>query len=46
MGADSQNALGQEIFRLADEGHDPLAIAQQLDQPIGMVQLTLNLRRA
>jgi len=38
--------LRHEIYRLADEGLDPLEIAQRVDQPRGHVELTLALRRA
>ena len=38
--------MRMDIFRLADEGLDPLEIAQKLEQPIGQVRLILALRRA
>jgi len=34
------------IFRLADQGNNALAIAQQVDAPIGEVEMILNLRPA
>ncbi len=35
----------QHIYELSDTGLDPVEIAQRLDQPIGQVELILNLRR-
>jgi len=35
----------RQIYELADTGLNPVEIAQRLDQPIGQVELILNLRR-
>lgn len=35
----------RQIYELADSGLGPVEIAQRLDQPIGQVELILNLRR-
>lgn len=44
--ADDGDVTRREVFRLADDGLDPLEIAQKLRQPIGQVRLMLALRRA
>ena len=33
-----------QVYELADDGHDPVAIAQTLDDQIGTVELILPLR--
>ncbi len=38
--------LAADVYRLADAGHDPPAIARQLDEHIGKVELILALRKA
>jgi len=43
---DAVSPLHRRIYALADEGHDVLSIAQQLEQPQGQVELVLALRRA
>ncbi len=43
---DGGDATRRDVFRLADEGLDPLEIAQKLQQPVGQVRLMLALRRA
>lgn len=44
--AESLSPLHRRIYALADEGHDVMSIARQLDQPHGQVELVLALRRA
>ncbi len=46
VSADDGDVTRREVFRLADDGLDPLEIAQKLRQPIGQVRLMLALRRA
>lgn len=43
---DSPDPMHSQIYALADEGLDTLAIAQKLGQPKGQVELVLKLRRA
>jgi hypothetical protein len=38
--------LAADVYRLADAGHDPPAIARQLDEHVGKVELILALRNA
>jgi hypothetical protein len=40
------NPLAGEVYRLADEGHSTLEIAQRLKQHVGQIELMLALRRA
>lgn len=41
----ASNPTHRQIYELADSGLGPVEIAQRLDQPIGQVELILNLRR-
>ena len=40
-----EDDLTRNVYRLADAGHDPVAIAQQLNEHVGKVELILALRR-
>jgi len=42
---DEADPLAENIYRLADEGHDPGEIARRLDEHIGKVELILALRQ-
>jgi len=41
----AEDDLTRNVYRLADAGHDPAAIAQQLSEHVGKVELILALRR-
>jgi len=43
---DDVDPLSRDVYRLADEGADPLAIAQRLNEQVGKVKLILALREA
>ena len=44
-GPSTMPPLHRKIYALADQGHDVLSIAQQLEQPQGQIELVLALRR-
>lgn len=45
-GPDSARPLPDRIAELADEGRSPAEIAEIVEEPVGRVELVLNLRRA
>ncbi len=42
---EKMDPMHRKICELADAGHDPVQIARQLSQPIGQVELVLNLHK-
>lgn len=42
--AEATDPLTQSVYELADAGHEPIAIARQLDEHVGKVELILALR--